>query len=141
MAIIGLISCVSRKTPNAAQACDLYNSALFAKTKEYVKTLCDRWFILSAKYGLVPPNQIIEPYEETLNTKSRNDREHWASDVWEHLQSHLRPDDQIVILAGKRYREFLVPMITGFGCSVKVPMEGMSIGRQLQWLSQQIANF
>ena len=27
------------------------------------------WFILSAEYGLVPPDQVTSRYEQTLNTK------------------------------------------------------------------------
>ncbi len=140
MAIVGLISCVSRKRNFAAQAQDLYDSALFAKAKDYVQAHSDRWFILSAKYGLVSPDQVIEPYEETLNTKTRAEREQWASNVWVQLSANLRNGDRVIILAGERYREFLVPKIIAMGCTVDVPMEGLGIGRQLQWLSQRSAN-
>jgi len=139
MATVGLISCVSRKRANATQARDIYDSSLFSKAREYVDKHCDRWFILSAKYGLVEPKAIIKPYDETLNTKSRVEREQWAVTVWEHLHLHLRPGDHIVVLAGELYREFLIPRIRQHGYVVDVPMEGLGIGRQLQWLSNQLA--
>jgi len=41
------------------------------------------------------------------------------------------------MLAGERYREFLVPELAEHGYATDVPMRGLGIGRQLQWLSQQ----
>jgi len=138
MAHVGLISCVGKKHPNAIEARDLYDSALFAKSREFVERYCDFWFILSAKYGLIEPTAVIEPYEETLNTKSRRERDEWAEEVWAMLCQQLKPDDHVTILAGERYRESLMPRITKYGCQVDVPMKGLGIGRQLQWLSRHI---
>ena len=139
MAIVGLISCASRKRADATEARNLYSSPLFMKAREYVESRCDTWYILSAKHGLVSPTQVIDPYEETLNTKSRAALEKWAQKVWADLSRRLKSGDHVIILAGKRYREFLVPLATNHGCAVKVPMEGLSIGRQLQWLSKQLS--
>ncbi len=135
---IGLISCVSKKRPRAAEAKDLYDSALFAKSRKFIEQRCDSWLILSAKYGLVNPTDVIEPYEETLNTKSRRERNDWTDRVWAALRHRLRPNDCVTILAGERYRENLVRLITEYGCLVDVPMQGLSIGRQLQWLARQL---
>jgi len=139
MAIVGLISCASRKRADATEARNLYSSPLFMKAREYVESRCDTWYILSAKHGLVSPAQVIDPYEETLNTKSRAELDKWAQKVWADLSRRLKSVDHVIILAGKRYREFLVPLATNHGCAVKVPMEGLSIGRQLQWLSKQLS--
>jgi len=117
---------------------DLYDSVLFTKSREFVERCCDSWFILSAKHGLVEPTEILEPYEETLNTKSRRERDDWANRVWASLRRLLKPDDRITILAGERYRERLVPLIKEHGCRVEVPMQGLGIGRQLQWLSNRL---
>jgi hypothetical protein len=138
MARVGLISCVSKKQANPIEARDLYDSALFTKSREFVEKHCDSWFILSAKYGLVEPTEIIEPYEETLNTKSHRERGAWADKVWVVLRDHLSPNDQVTILAGERYRENLIPRLIEYGCQVEVPMQGLSIGRQLQWLSRNL---
>ena len=42
----------------------------------------------------------------------------------------------VVILAGKSYRQYLEPIIRAWGCRIDVPMRGLGIGRQLQWLSR-----
>lgn len=139
MTHVGLISCVGKKRSRAAEAKDLYDSALFAKSRKFVEQHCDSWFILSAKYGLVAPAEVIEPYEETLNKKPRRERDVWANGVWALLRRQLSADDRVTILAGERYREHLVPRIKEYGCHVNVPMKGLGIGRQLQWLSRQLA--
>jgi hypothetical protein len=138
MAHVGLISCVGKKRPSAVEARDLYDSPLFTKLRKFVEKHCDYWFILSAKHGLVEPTQVIEPYEESLNTKSPRERDEWAKRVWSGLRQRLKPDDHVTILAGEKYRENLVPRVIEYGCQVNVPMEGLGIGRQLQWLSRHI---
>jgi hypothetical protein len=97
----------------------------------------DRWFILSAKHGLLRPDEVVAPYEETLNTMSADRRRAWASAVCRQLMEVTSPGDTLVFLAGSRYREGLIPELLHRGCKVEVPMEGLTIGRQLQWLDDQ----
>ncbi len=97
----------------------------------------DRWFILSAKYRLVDPETYIDPYGKTLNKMYARERAEWANKVYEQLVQKTSPDDEITFLAGERYRERLEVLLQQRGNKVFVPMRGMSIGRQLQWLSQQ----
>lgn len=61
---VGLVGCVKSKRGTAAPARDLYTSALFRGRRRYVELTCDRWFILSARHGLVEPEEILEPYDD-----------------------------------------------------------------------------
>jgi len=45
------------------------------------------------------------------------------------------PDNQLTFLAGEKYRECPIPKLKQRGSEVVVPMQGMGIGRQLQWLT------
>src|SRR3990172_9853687 len=68
---VGLVGCTKSKQTHAAPARDLYTpSALFRGRRDYVERSCGRWFVLSAKYGLVDPDSIIEPYDQTLTKAS-----------------------------------------------------------------------
>lgn len=138
MATVGLISCVSRKRSETSVASELYVSPLFRKARAFVENRCDKWYILSAKYGLVEPRQLIDPYEETLNTESPSVRRRWGQMVWTQLRHKLCVGDHIFMLAGRRYREYLMPEMVRYGCVVEVPLKGLGIGRQLQWLSHQM---
>lgn len=132
---IGLVACASRKRNQATAARDLYVSALFLKSRAYIESQCDQWFILSARHGVLHPDTKIAPYNESMNDKSRPERECWATRAWLDLRPHLSANDEVVILAGVSYREFLAPLLTDLGCSLDIPMEGMAIGKQLQWLN------
>ena len=41
--------------------------------------------------------------------------------------------DEFTFLAGEKYRKFLIPELS----NVKIPMKGLKIGKQLQWLTKQ----
>jgi hypothetical protein len=43
--------------------------------------------------------------------------------------------DRIVVLAGQRYRESLMDYLRQHVRTVEIPMEGLTIGRQLQYLT------
>ena len=94
------------------------------------------WFILSAKYGLVHPEQVIEPYDLTLNSMGVTDRRLWSERVMAQIQPHLNDVRSVVFLAGQKYRKFLEPEVASLGVTVQVPMKGLSIGRQLNWLDR-----
>ena len=42
--------------------------------------------------------------------------------------------DHFIILAGTRYREFLLPYIASF----EIPLHGLPIGKQIQFLKQEV---
>jgi len=66
---IVLRSCVKSKRSYRCKAAEMYTSPLFQKTMAYAQRLrAKRIFILSAKYGLLDPDDIIDPYEQTLKT-------------------------------------------------------------------------
>lgn len=133
---IVLISCVSKKLKTRAQAKDLYTSSLFLLNLAYANTTKpDAVFILSAKYGLVQPHQEIEPYNVTLNNMSSQEIRAWADQVAGQLRKHCDlQQDHFIFLAGQNYRKHLIPYMRSY----EVPMEGLSIGRQLQYLKRQL---
>lgn len=136
---IALVACVGKKKSWALPGRDLYVSHWFQKASVYARQVADEWYILSAKYGLVAPETVIEPYDETLTWMPAASRRAWARRVLDQLEDVLEDGDEIVILAGKSYRENLVEPIREMGCSVHVPMEGLRIGEQLRWLNQRLS--
>ena len=135
---IYLLSCVGQKQPVPAPARDLYTSSWFQKARSHADSTGQPWFVLSAKYGLVHPDEVILPYDLTLNTMPVADRRQWASRVLAQLAPHLDDAGSVVFLAGQRYREFLAPSLRSRGLVVSVPMEGLRIGEQLRWLTRML---
>ena len=95
----------------------------------------DAIYILSAKYGLVDPEKEIEPYEQTLNTMKSGQVKDWTLDVIDQMEGKVNfQKDEIIFLAGERYRKFLMPLCR----NAKVPLEGLGIGKQLGWLKKKL---
>ncbi|WP_162054748.1 DUF6884 domain-containing protein [Pontibacter pamirensis] len=136
MAIVYLISCVSVKKASKAAAADLYISSWFKKARAYTEKRADAWFILSAQYGLVRPDALIEPYEKTLNAMRKKERLEWADNVMKSILSNTTVGDHVVFLAGARYREFLAGRLSQLGYTVEAPLANMGIGEQLSWLGE-----
>jgi hypothetical protein len=132
-----LVSCVGEKQGHACKASELYTSQWFMKARAYVQATHCPWFILSAEYGLLAPDRVVEPYNKTLNRMDRSERRQWATHVIAQMDADLPPADRIVILAGKRYREFLIDYLRCRTGRVEVPMEGIAIGKQLQFLQRR----
>jgi hypothetical protein len=65
---VGLVGCVKTKQPRVAPAQELYTSPLFRRRRAWVERTCDRWFILSAKHGLVEPGRVLAPTTKPSRT-------------------------------------------------------------------------
>lgn len=132
---IVLIACAAKKAPQRARARDLYCSPLFRLSLHYGESLLPYAInVLSAKYGLIDIDQVIDPYDLTLKDMRSSDVKAWGERVLASLRE--RYDlfaDRFVFLAGATYRKYLTPELTHY----EVPLEGLTIGRQLQWLTQR----
>lgn len=131
---IGLVGCVKQKLPEPAPARDLYTSALFVGRRGYVERSCSRWFILSAKHGLVDPAEVLEPYDETLNDSTPSQRHAWSARVLQELRRRLGDFGgyEFEVHAGANYIDFgLEEGLRASGASVLRPAQGLGLGEQL----------
>lgn len=135
---IGLVGCVKKKAASARRAEELYISALFCGRAAYVKKSCDRWFIFSARHGLLDPGTVLEPYDVTLGHASRERLRAWSHQVLEQLQAKLGDfgSCEFEIHAGVPYRNFgLVEGLPRAGGTVVNPTKGLGIERQRSFSS------
>jgi hypothetical protein len=67
-----------------------------------------------------------------MKSKERKD---WSTNVVNQLNkvTDLK-NDEFILLAGEKYRQFILPHINNY----KIPLEGLKIGQQLSWLNQNI---
>ncbi|MFG6568813.1 DUF6884 domain-containing protein [Sulfitobacter sp. 1A13679] len=132
---IVLISCVKSKRSVPSKARELYTSPLFKKMMSYALLLEPKEiFILSALHGILDLDTVISPYEKTLNNMKVKDRKDWSEGVIASLEERCDlQNDEFVLLAGRKYSEFLAPRLA----HVTQPMDGLSQGRRLKWLNEQ----
>jgi hypothetical protein len=135
MTKIILISCSNKKLSHRARARDLYVSPLFKLQLAFAQSLKPKAiFILSAKYGLVDLGRMLEPYDQTLNTMSAREVQHWAKKVRRQMDGKIDFErDEVVFLAGEKYRKYLLPHFR----NISVPLKGLGIGKQLSSLKRK----
>ena len=127
---IALVSCVKSKRTVASPAGDLYTSRLFRGFRAYAEAHADRWYILSAKHGVLDPQQAIAPYEQKLSTQAQPE---WAEGVNAQLIHLLPPSAEVILFANELYRKGIEPFLREHSFTVTVPLEGLGFGRQLAW--------
>lgn len=129
-----LISCASKKLPTRSKAKDLYISTLFDLNLRFAYSMNpDAVYILSAKHGLLNLETEIDPYNLTLNNMTQREIKEWALKVISHLDAVADlSNDHFIFLAGDKYRKYLVPSLRSY----EVPLEGLPIGKQLQFLKR-----
>ena len=128
------MGCVKSKRIHPAPAKDLYTSTLFAGRRHHVEQTCNKWFVLSALYGLVEPDQVIAPYDVALADQGEAARAAWAANVVVEIERRLGDVSGTVfeVHAGAAYREHgLVDGLRALGASVEVPADGLNFGEQL----------
>jgi hypothetical protein len=127
--VIAVIGCGAAKLGHPAPAADLYTGSYFRACSLAAATIAPgRWFILSAKHGLITPATVIEPYDLTLGQPG-------AVDVGRLRFQAGRIGllfEPVTALCGARYADLLAAAFT----DVRRPLAGLGIGRQLQALKR-----
>ena len=100
---IAILPCSKIKSKVPCRAGDMYKASLFILRKRYAKEVlgCDKIYILSAKYGLIEENEIIEPYNTKINKLSEEEYIDWQCQVitqyLKELYNKLMSDEKVEI--------------------------------------------
>lgn len=134
-----LVGCTKRKEAEARPARDLYTSPMFRKRQEFAESSGRPWVVLSAEYGAVDPDEVIEPYDRFLEDQSEAYKLDWADDVVEQLEMLHGPLDGRVfeLHASQAYGDPIAPLLRAHGATLLRPMHGLRRGEQLQWYGQE----
>jgi hypothetical protein len=131
-----LIGCVKEKRTGRHPARDLYTSALFLGRRARAEETGKPWFVLSSKFGLVAPDEIIETYDVALKELPVPERERWAAQVLAAVEVRIGKlvGKTVEVHAGAAYR---VHGLTGGlrlrGARVVTPLEHLRQGEQRAW--------
>lgn len=126
-----LIACSMSKLDHAAPAAELYTGQAFKLAMKAAKAADADVLILSALYGVLEPDDVIDPYECYLGGLPAMDRAIWAITTAAQLAPHR--ERYAVILAGKHY----AAACDGFK-NKREPLKGLGIGQQLSVLKNAI---
>jgi len=99
-----LIQCTATKRDREAPARMLYDeSAYFRKMRAWAESRDGRWYILSAKHGLVSPDEPLAPYDE------RGLSQEQAEEIA--FQLDERAIGRVYVCAGRDYLDELTPAL------------------------------
>lgn len=153
-----LISCAKTKADHPCTAREMYwPSAFFRGAWRVAEKQGQRPLILSAKYGLLLPETVIEPYDQTLQIPLNlpaSVRKHWTDVLhpeWKNrviaplIANHVSRGDTVVTYMGGLYNALILSELRGFegpdtdgapGITIKEPLKGLGQGKRLAWFKQ-----
>ena len=132
---IALIGCTARKQNYKCSALEMYTKSNYFNLKlDYCEKInVDKIFILSAKYGLLEPEDIIEPYNIHLKNTSKEYRINWSKNVLNDLKQKTNlKKDEFIILISNDYMKYLIEYIPNH----YNPVKGLRIGKQMKFFKE-----
>lgn len=107
--MICLIACGKKKRTYPCRAMDMYIGTLFRARLAFAEMKQYTIYIISAKYGLLRPTDIISPYNKTMNNASQKEQKAWAFKVITALDKVAKTQrgSIITILGGAGYYKYL----------------------------------
>lgn len=132
--MIVFLSCGKTKAPTTCKACEMYRGELFKKSFEYARSLQPRRiYILSAKYKVLELEDVISPYELTLNTMNKAQQKRWAYECYTQLKEKGQDfSEEAIFLCGENYRKYLMQVFL----NAKAPLKGVGFGNQLKYYNE-----
>lgn len=132
-----LIGCVRTKRDIASAAEELFVSPLFEGRRRYAVASGLPWYILSAKFGLLAPEDVIGPYDVYLADQSAAYRKAWGEFVTAQLEQRqpVLRGRTIEVHAGAAYVEPLRAPLAARGATLTTPLAHLRQGEQLAWYS------
>lgn len=129
-----LIGSVKSMQTEAAPARLLYTSTLFARRRRYAEASGRPWFVLSSRWGLVAPDEVIAPYDVFLGDMPATYRHGWAEFVVGQLAASAPLAGTVVeIHAGDHDVDALRPAVERAGAALTDPVVAHSMGETLAW--------
>lgn len=137
-----LVGCVKTKNTARSAAKDLYSSPLWRYRRAYAECLGVPWYILSALYGLLDPDQRVDTYDRALSDLRVEDRRAWSTLVLDELKLRvpLMRNKLIEIHAGGTYvNHGLKAGLRDARAVVHRPLARIAgVGRQLAWYRERL---
>jgi hypothetical protein len=122
------------RTSSNPPALPILASPLFRKSRAYAQRFGEAWVVFSAKYGFLHPDELIENYNVTFKMGGPDlvTVERLREQITEKA---LNAFSRIIVLGGRPYVDRVRLAFTRHNVQILDPMEGMPIGKRLQWLS------
>ena len=137
---VALVGCGKAKRAEPSPASELYTGSLFRMAYDHAERTADDVHILSALHCLVPPYQVLEPYDLSFPKMFFHEHDEWAQRVYSDLFTcYPMTPLHIVFYAGQQYIRPLVPYLDeqrGYW-TWENPLEGLDLFARLKWFRER----
>ncbi|MGY2065629.1 DUF6884 domain-containing protein [Blastococcus sp. SYSU DS0619] len=129
-----IVGCSGSKADGPAPAAALFTGAAFRKARDLAVRSGRPWYVLSAKFGLLHPDEVIAPYDVYLPEQSARYRSAWAEWVVAQLgERHDLRGLTVEAHAGSAYCRPLMDPLARAGGTLVQPLAGLRQGERLAW--------
>jgi hypothetical protein len=130
-----LVGCVRTKRAVPSAASELFVSPLFEGRRRYAVASGLPWYILSAKFGLLAPDDVIGPYDVYLADQGPGYKKAWGEFVTAQLERHEHDltGRTIEVHAGAAYVDPLRAPFAARNVTLVAPVARLRQGEQLGW--------
>ena len=135
--ILVIVSCGQRKvwdlhpSQGPTRAADSYVGTPFLVNRLYARAFAERWGILSAKYGFIPPDFLVPAsYNVTFKKKSTNPVS-FSILKKQVMEQDLASFPTIIGLRGIEYRAVIEQAFDGLGAHLNFPFAGLIVGKAM----------
>jgi hypothetical protein len=125
---------LSGETP----AKDAYISTVFKLHRKYAESIGTEWRILSAWYGFLHPDQLIQDYDAKFCNSDLHSENWWRLEGLFQQARRLPRYEQVVLLGGNLYRQIMRRSLSGIYLPTEIvePFAGQSLLRMVRSLKQ-----
>jgi len=134
-----LLGCGKAMLDHPAPAGELYIGPVFRARRAFAESSGLRWYILTAKHGLLDPEEMIGPYDLPLARQPVSYRRAWGEQVAEQLTVELGhlTGRRFELHAGAAFTEPLCDSLPARGAVVTTPLAGHNQGQTMQWYAAE----
>jgi cytoplasmic iron level regulating protein YaaA (DUF328/UPF0246 family) len=130
-----IINCSKKKNSGKMMASDLYCGKMFKGALKYAKTYNRPIFILSAKYGLIQLDDVIEDYNLKITMLNKAEKLKWTKLVLIQWRILIKDYESVVFLCSEEYSKLIIPNIRN---KYLLPLKGLTMGYQLQFFTNNV---
>ena len=106
-----IVGCSKKKLSNSAPVKDFYQGQLFKMVKKLVTQNNFDYRVLSGKFGLWRPDEMVSPYDQKIESSEESIKT--IRDLTlPRLSKILAEYDSIILIMGKTYRKVIEPLIS-----------------------------
>lgn len=129
-----IIPCTNQKAAEPGPAREVWSGAHFQLVLAHAEMFYDKVFVLSYKYGLIPPEMEIEPYDINLRYSSAADKLKWWSSVRKQIAVLVEQKPLLVALyTGNFERDRIIREFVRCGHrEVIIPWANLAHGQRMQ---------